>query len=172
MGVGPSMTRHLCWTWALCLLWKQALGPSELWEISAGSIRENPTHQSPPATAWLWRTHLPCKSWPPWACELWHSIQAELAHIPSCLLGWLTECSQYIFPFLAASCSYWLPHSLFGTTQHSCTNAVAWTDVQLCIESCRKAENAVYHEAEGWGSVTSTRTPDMDPYHFLPLATY
>lgn len=52
-------------------------------------------------------------------------------------VGWLTECSQHIFPFLASSCSYWLPHSLFGTTQHSCTNAVAWTDMQLCIESCR-----------------------------------
>lgn len=55
-----------------------------------------------------------------------------LAHTPSCLFGWLTECSEHIFLFLAASCSYWLTHSLFGTTQQSCANAVAWTDVQLC----------------------------------------
>lgn len=111
---------------------KQAPGPSELWEVSTALLGKIPCTQSLTATAWLWRTHLLCKSWPRWACELWHSIQAKLAHTPSCLFGWLTECSEHIFPFLAASCSYWLTHSLFGTTQHSCANAAVWTDVQLC----------------------------------------
>lgn len=87
--------------------------------------------QSPIATAWLLRTQTLCKCGPCWVCELWHSIQTKLAHTPSCLFKWLTECSEHIFPSLAASCSYWLTHSLFGKTQHSCANAVAWTDVQL-----------------------------------------
>ena len=112
--------------------WKQALDPQKRGKLVLAPLGNIPPTQSPTATAWLGRTHLLCRSWPPWACERWHSIQAKLAHTPSCLFGWLTECPEHIFPFLAASCNCWLTHSLFGTTQHSCANAVVLTEVRAC----------------------------------------
>lgn len=42
---GPPMASRLCWTSALCLIWKQVRGPSEPWEFSAGTTSSNyPTH--------------------------------------------------------------------------------------------------------------------------------
>ena len=183
---------HLMWAWDMwggvggCLQWPAISAGLQLYAFFGSKSVDPQNHgnsvlvppaliipptQSPTATAWLLRTHLRGKSWPSWVCELWLGTQAKLAHTSSCLFGWLTEGSEHIFPSLAASCSYWLAHSLFGTTQHSCVNAAAWTDVQL-YRVLQKSIRLSFPQGWRLGAVASMGTSDMDPSFFLPVATY
>lgn len=75
------------------------------------------------------------------------------------------------FPF--PGCQLWLlAHflSLSGTTQHSCANVVARTDVQLYRVLQKSVKLSL---PPGWGleAVTFLETSDMDPSFFLPVAT-
>lgn len=164
------MASSLCWTSASCLHWKQAYGPSEPWEIIAGTNGKNPPHSVTYGHCLIFEnTHPPPrKCGPCWVCELWPSTQAKLAHTPYCLFEWLTECSEHIFPSLAASCSYWLTCSLFGKAQDSCANAAARTDGQLwrVLQEGMKLLTMRLQV----GSVSSLGASDLDPYHFLPVA--
>lgn len=134
------MASSLCWTSASCLHWKQAYGPSEPWEIIAGTNGKNPPHSVTYGHCLIFEnTHPPHANAAPAEC---------VSSGPAPRLNWHTlptVCSSDSLSVQSTFSLPWLPAVAIGSLALSLERLrtpVLMQPLELmgnCGESCKKA---------------------------------